>query len=62
MINRRERIWELRFGPHRMAYIVEEGLLILLTGWRKQSRQLDRQEAERAARAAADWRSRREDR
>lgn len=58
MINRRERLFELRFGAHRIAYLEHAGRVVLLHGWRKQTRKLDAAEEERALRNAADWRER----
>lgn len=56
IIDRRRRIWELRFAGHRVAYIVEDGTLVLLHGWPKKSQKLDALEAATAARHAEDWR------
>ncbi len=58
IIDRTKRIYELRFGDHRVAYIVEGDVLVLLHGWPKKSRKLDAQEAATAARYADDWRNR----
>jgi phage-related protein len=48
MIDRSIRLYELRFGPHRVAYVEHEGRIVLLHAWRKRSQALD----ERAARVA----------
>ena len=48
MINRTERIWELRFGNHRCAYAIVNGLAVLLHAWRKRSQRLDSREEARA--------------
>ncbi|MCC6237615.1 MAG: type II toxin-antitoxin system RelE/ParE family toxin [Dehalococcoidia bacterium] len=59
MIDRTARLYELRFGDHRVAYISHAGAIVLLHGWRKRSQRLDEQEAARARRNAEDWRQRR---
>lgn len=48
IINRTERVWELRFGNHRCAYAIIDGLAILLHAWRKQGQKLDSKEEARA--------------
>ncbi len=48
IINRGARLYELRFGDHRIAYIQNEEVVYLLHAWRKQTRKLD-QRAEGAA-------------
>lgn len=50
IIDRVNRIWELRFGVCRVAYIVEGDRMVLLSGWRKKSQKLDDREAATAAR------------
>ena len=40
IINRRERLWELRFGDHRCAYAEVDGLVVLLHAWRKRTQKL----------------------
>ena len=44
IINRRERIWELRFGNHRCAYAIADGAVLLLHAWRKRTQKLDARE------------------
>lgn len=58
LIDRRARIYELRFGDHRVAFIVVDGDVVLLNGWRKRSQRLDASEAATAARLAGEWRER----
>ncbi len=50
IINRRERLWELRFGDHRCAYAEVDGLVVLLHAWRKRTQKLDRKEGATAIR------------
>lgn len=57
IIDRENRIWELRFGASRIAYIIEGESMVLLNGWRKKSQKLDAREAAKAARYAEEWRS-----
>lgn len=56
IVDKNARLWELRFGPHRVAFIVEGEQMILLSGWRKQSQRLDDREVAQAIRFADDWR------
>ena len=42
IINRRERLYELRFGDHRVAYVPRNAVVYLLHAWRKQTQKLDR--------------------
>jgi hypothetical protein len=58
LIDPRNRVFELRFGPHRVAYIEHAGRTVLLSAWRKRSQELDRLELARARARAADWRTR----
>jgi len=58
IINRRDRIYELRFGDHRIAYVEHGGCIVLLHGWRKRGQKLDTREEARALAHAADWRER----
>lgn len=44
MTNRRERLWELRFGNQRYAYAVVDGDVVLLHAWRKRTQKLDTRE------------------
>ena len=48
LINRRERLYELRFGPHRVAYAEVNGKIVLLNAWRKRTQRLDRRAEARA--------------
>ncbi|MEX2031719.1 MAG: type II toxin-antitoxin system RelE/ParE family toxin [Dehalococcoidia bacterium] len=50
LIDRRFRLHEMRFGSHRIAYVVHDGDLVLLHAWRKRSQKLDTSEAEVARR------------
>lgn len=50
LIDPRDRMYELRLGAHRIAYVVREGEIVLLHAWRKRSRKLDDREAEQARR------------
>jgi phage-related protein len=50
IINRRERLWELRFGDHRCAYAEVDGVVVLLHAWRKRTRKLDTKEEATAIR------------
>lgn len=58
IINRRERLYEIRFGDHRVAYIAHEGEIVLLHGWRKRSQRLDARAEATALRRAGEWRTR----
>lgn len=55
LIERSARIYELRPGDHRIAYVEAGGVLVLLHAWRKQTQQLDRQEAAVALGRLHDW-------
>ncbi len=48
IIDRAARMFELRFGDHRVAYVQRGDKIVLLHAWRKRSRKLDRREANRA--------------
>ncbi len=39
------RVYELRPGPHRVAYALHDGDYVLLHAWRKTSQSLDRHAA-----------------
>ena len=56
LIDRRERIYELRPGDHRIAYAEQEGAIVLLHAWRKQSQRLDRRALATVRRRLDDWR------
>lgn len=58
IIDRRERIYELRPRAHRIAYAKHGGTIYLLHAWRKQTRGLDPQEADTARRRLRDLRER----
>lgn len=55
LIDSELRIHELRLGPHRVAYVLDRGRVVLLHAWRKRSQRLDELEASTARRRAADW-------
>ena len=57
-IDKKERIFELRPGNHRVAYALHRGSYVLLHAWRKQTQKLDARQAARARRRLADWRRR----
>ncbi len=57
IIDRRERIYELRPRAHRIAYAEHGGAIYLLHAWRKQTRGLDPQEADTARRRVLDLRA-----
>ena len=50
IIDRRERLYELRFGNHRCAYAEVRGVVVLLHAWRKQTQKLDQREEATALR------------
>ncbi len=50
IIDRNLRIWELRPGPHRIAYAAIRNELVLLYAWRKTQARLDPQALRRAQR------------
>lgn len=50
LINRRERLYELRFGDHRCAYAQAGDAIVLLHGWRKRTRKLDDRAEQQALR------------
>jgi phage-related protein len=52
IIDRERRIYELRAGDHRAAYVQREGRFVLLHAWRKRTQRLDTREADRARRLA----------
>lgn len=54
MIDRRVRLYELRFGPHRIAYAQRGDVVYLLHAWRKRSQKLDERDASTARRRLAD--------
>src|SRR5574338_1132544 len=58
IIDRKERIFELRPGNHRVAYAPHGHAYVLLHAWRKRGQKLDEREAATARRRLADWRSR----
>lgn len=58
IIDRAGRLYELRFGNHRIAMAEHGGEIVLLNGWRKKSQKLDRQERDRALVKLEDWRQR----
>lgn len=59
LINRREQMYELRFGDHRCAYVQHGDAVYLLHAWRKRTQQLDRREERRALRRLAELREQR---
>lgn len=58
MIDRDDRIRELRPGAHRLAYVLREDVGILLHAWRKTSQALDLQELRIAKNHLVDWETR----
>jgi Phage derived protein Gp49-like (DUF891) len=58
LIDRDGRLWELRLGSHRVAFIEHGGIIVLLHAWRKRSRKLDIMASETAGRRASRWRAR----
>ena len=56
LIDPETRIFELRPGPHRIAYVEQRGVLVLLHAWRKRSQGLDRRELARAQANLNEWR------
>jgi phage-related protein len=52
IIDRKGRIYELRAGDHRIAYVQRGQRFVMLHAWRKRSQRLDAREAERASRLA----------
>src|SRR4051812_48843850 len=44
MIDRRERIFELRAGNYRIAYALHAGSYVLLHAWRKKTQKLDQRQ------------------
>ncbi len=50
IIDRRLRIWELRIGGQRIAYVPVAGELILLHAWKKSTQRLDPAALNRARR------------
>jgi len=57
-IDKKERIFELRPGNHRVAYALHQGTYVLLHAWRKQTQKLDEREAGTARRRLTEWRRR----
>ena len=53
LIDRSARIYELRFGAHRVAYVEDRGRIVLLHAWRKRSQALDARAVALARRRAA---------
>lgn len=60
LIDRRNRIYELRPGPHRIAYAEYTGTFVLLHAWRKQTQKLDRRALQVAQHRLYDWIARHE--
>jgi phage-related protein len=58
IIDRRLRLFELRFGNFRAAYFEHDGDLVLLHAWRKRTKKLDQSEADVARSRLQDWRTR----
>ncbi|MSP22951.1 MAG: hypothetical protein EXR66_08080 [Dehalococcoidia bacterium] len=57
IIDKRERLFELRIRALRVAYSADgDGRAVLLHAWRKQSQRLNTREASTALRAAEEWR------
>lgn len=50
IIDRQNRLFELRFGDHRAAYCERGEEIVLLNAWRKRSQKLDQRAANRARR------------
>ena len=50
MIDRQNRVYELRVGNHRVAYAEVAAEVVLLNAWRKQTQRLDQREASVAGR------------
>lgn len=61
LIDRDERIFELRPGSHRVAYAMHGGEYVLLHAWRKRTQKLDEREAATARRRIVEWRQRHPD-
>lgn len=61
LIDRGDRIFELRPGSHRVAYAMHDGQYVLLHAWRKKTQKLDEREAAQARRRLNDWRRRHPD-
>ena len=40
LIHRQARLYELRFGDHRCAFVEDGGAIVLLHAWRKRTRKL----------------------
>ncbi|MYE32127.1 MAG: hypothetical protein F4X80_05630 [Chloroflexi bacterium] len=54
MVDREVRLYELRAGAHRVAYVRQQDGYLLLHAWRKRTRKADERELRRArARLAA---------
>jgi phage-related protein len=58
LVDPRMRLYELRFGDHRIAYAAVGEEIVLLHAWRKRSQRLDEREATRARLRLSDWRAR----
>lgn len=58
IIDREQRLYELRPGDHRIAYAEHGAAIVLLHAWRKQTRTLDRRQANRARNRLDHWRER----
>src|SRR2546421_10547561 len=61
IIDRKERIFELRPGNHRVAYAFHRGKYVVLHAWRKQTQKVDKQELRRARLRLDDWKRRNPD-
>ncbi len=57
LIDRRLRMYELKFGDHRVAYVQQGARVVLLHAWRKRTQRLDQREATRARSRLQDLRS-----
>jgi phage-related protein len=55
LIEPRLRLYEIRIGPHRVAYWQNRGYVVLLHAWRKRSQKLDGVEVATAVRRTLDW-------
>ena len=53
LIDHRDRLYELRFGAHRIAYAVVGENFVLLHAWRKRGQNLNQRELETARRRLA---------
>ncbi|HXK32839.1 MAG TPA: type II toxin-antitoxin system RelE/ParE family toxin [Dehalococcoidia bacterium] len=57
-IDKKDRLFQLRPGNHRIAYGLHEGKYVLVHAWRKQSQKLDARELGTARRRFDDWKRR----